>query len=140
MSASTEAEIEQRIDTIEAAYEYMLAYAAKGVVGNEPGGPAGEIRRELTSSEQALDGLAGLFRTVVEARGLQSADDYRAFIDVLERDAGAARAAIRLVLAQQTISSQIVDNLNALIHLRALLTDLFVIDEVLKPYAGSAAG
>ena len=44
-----------------------------------------------------------------------------------------ALAAIRLVLAKADISSQLVDNLNASIHLRALLTDLFVVDEALKP-------
>jgi hypothetical protein len=38
-----------------------------------------------------------------------------------------------LVLSQATISSQLIDNLNASIHLRALLTDLFLIDEILKP-------
>ena len=31
-----------------------------------------------------------------------------------------------------TISSQLIDNLNASIHLRALLTDLFLFDEILK--------
>jgi hypothetical protein len=36
------------------------------------------------------------------------------------------------VLAQKTIGSQIVDNLNASIHLRTLLTDLFLLDEGLK--------
>jgi hypothetical protein len=41
-------------------------------------------------------------------------------------------AAIELVLAQPAIGSQLIDNLNASIHLRALLTDLFLIDEVLK--------
>jgi hypothetical protein len=40
-------------------------------------------------------------------------------------------AAIELVLAQPTISSQLVDNLNASIHLRALLTDLFLLSGVL---------
>ena len=35
-------------------------------------------------------------------------------------------------LAQRSISSQVVDNLNASIHVRALLTDLFLIDEILK--------
>jgi hypothetical protein len=38
------------------------------------------------------------------------------------------------VLEQVSISSQLVDNLNASIHLRALLTDLFLIDEVLKAH------
>ena len=43
-----------------------------------------------------------------------------------------AQASVQLALAQPSISSQLVDNLNASIHLRALLTDLFLIDEVLK--------
>jgi hypothetical protein len=44
-----------------------------------------------------------------------------------------ALGALRLVLARADISSQLIDNLNASIHLRALLTDLFVVDEALKP-------
>ena len=51
---------------------------------------------------------------------------------MIVRDARDARAAIAVVLAQPAISSQLVDNLNASIHLRALLTDLFLIDEALK--------
>ena len=53
---------------------------------------------------------------------------------VIDRDARDAAAAVRLVLAQPSISSQLVDNLNASIHLRALLTDLFLIDEVFKAH------
>jgi hypothetical protein len=52
---------------------------------------------------------------------------------VLKRDAADAQAAIQLVLAQPSISSQMIDNLNASIHLRALLTDLFLIDEIVRP-------
>jgi hypothetical protein len=51
---------------------------------------------------------------------------------VLNRDARDSLAAVELVLVQPSISSQLVDNLNASIHLRALLTDLFLIDELLK--------
>ena len=50
-----------------------------------------------------------------------------------------AQAAVHLVLAQPAISSQLVDNLNASIHLRALLTDLFLIDEVLKTHQRQAS-
>jgi hypothetical protein len=59
-------------------------------------------------------------------------EDYRAFIGVLQRDAEDSLAALKLVLAQPAISSQLIDNLNASIHLRALLTDLFLLDEILK--------
>jgi hypothetical protein len=37
------------------------------------------------------------------------------------------------MLAQDKIGSEMVDNLNASIHLRAVLTDLFLYSEVLKP-------
>ena len=62
----------------------------------------------------------------------ESLATYTAFFRVIDQDARAARAAIALVLAQTSISSQVIDNLNASIHLRALLTDLFLVDEVLK--------
>jgi hypothetical protein len=48
---------------------------------------------------------------------------------VVVDDARKAGAAIALVLAQEKISSELVDNLNASIHLRALLTDLFLLSE-----------
>ena len=57
---------------------------------------------------------------------------YRAFAGVIDRDARDASAAIQLVLSLTAIGSQVIDNLNASIHLRALLTDLFLIDEVVK--------
>jgi hypothetical protein len=36
------------------------------------------------------------------------------------------------VLEMNDISSQIVDNLNASVHLRAMLTDLFILEDILK--------
>ncbi len=57
---------------------------------------------------------------------------YAAFISVLDRDAQDSLAALELVLAQPAISSQLIDNLNASIHLRALLTDLFLVGEILR--------
>ena len=56
---------------------------------------------------------------------------------VIDRDARDSQAAVQLVVAQSAISSQLVDNLNASIHLRALLTDLFLIDEILKVHRRS---
>jgi hypothetical protein len=53
-------------------------------------------------------------------------------VRVVERDVEGAQAAIQLVLAQASIGSGIIDNLNASTHLRAVLTDLFLLDDVLK--------
>lgn len=120
-----------RCDTIEESYEFFLAYASQGLP-SEPASERGrEIREYLRRCETALAGIGELIIGFVERAGLDLAA-YRAFADVIERDARDASAAIRLVLAQPAIGSQLIDNLNASIHLRALLTDLFLIDEALK--------
>jgi hypothetical protein len=132
-SAAPLADFAARCDAIEEAYEFMLAYAAQGLP-NETGSVAGsQIRDFLRKCDTALAGLADAVTTCVQQLGAQSPAPYQAFISILDHDAQRAQAAVRLVLAQPSIGSQLVDNLNASIHLRALLTDLFLIDAVLKP-------
>ena len=131
------ADFQRRCDAIEESYEFMLAYAAQGLTGKEGSASGGQLREHLTRADEALSGLAELLRAIIDSDALEPAQTYHAFHGVLERDARDARAAVQLVLAQPAISSQVVDNLNASIHLRALLTDLFLIDEILK---GRATG
>ena len=125
-------ELLRRCDTIEEAYEFMLAYAAQGLSGDAGSQSGGQLREFLTRAAAALTGIGDLFAALVDADGLDPAPRYHAFGAVLDRDARDSLAAIELVLAQPSIGSQLIDNLNASIHLRALLTDLFLLDEVLK--------
>ncbi len=126
VSAPTLAE---RIETVEEAYEFMLAYAAQGVVVETIVG--GEnIRAFLQRLEGALDGLA---ETAAQDWPSDRAQSAGAFLQVLAADAARALAVVRLVLGCPSIGSQMIDNLNASIHLRTLLTDLFLLDEVAKP-------
>jgi hypothetical protein len=126
-------EISARCDAIEKCYEFMLAYAGQGLFGDEGGVSSGQVRDYLQGAADAISGLSEAYTAAVKQRNWGSAEAYPAFLRVLERDARDSLAAIELVLAQTTISSQLIDNLNASIHLRALLTDLFLIDEILKP-------
>ena len=125
-------DLKTRCDAIEECYEFMLAYAAQGVVDEASSQAAGQLRGLLARAEAALTGMGDAYRAVVERDGLEPVDRYRAFLEVLDRDARSALAAFQLVIAQPSISSQLIDNLNASIHVRALLTDLFLIDEILK--------
>ena len=124
-------EIEERCNTIEECYEFMLAYAAQGLPSDQGSHSRGQIRGFLDRAVNALNGLAESYATAVRNEGLEPAKKYHAFFNVLNRDAGDSLAAMELVLAQPAISSQLIDNLNASIHLRALLTDLFLVDELL---------
>jgi hypothetical protein len=113
----------------------MLAYAAQGVVDEAGSQSAAQLRTLLARAEAALIGLADAFREVVARDRLEPAEKYIAFLRVLDRDGGDALAAFQLVIAQPSISSQTIDNLNASIHVRAMLTDLFLIDEILKSHS-----
>jgi hypothetical protein len=126
-------DISARCEAIEKCYEFMLAYAGQGLGGNEGSASSSQVRDYLERAVDAISGLADAYAAVVKRESSNLAGRYTAFLGVLERDARDSLAAIDLVLAQNTISSQLIDNLNASIHLRALLTDLFLIDEILKP-------
>jgi hypothetical protein len=112
------------IDAVEETYEFMLAYAAQGRARDERDDDG--IRDYLKRAE------TGLAIIVAMAPSDGAGDDQAAFIEMVRHDAARARTAMRFVLGQRTIGSQIVDNLNASIHLRTLLTDLFLLDEALK--------
>ena len=124
----TSDELQEHIDTIEEAYEFFLGYAAQGVSGSDAG-ISGQLTLYLSRADQALAALEG---GLSDAAVGNDADSVAAMDQVLQRDASDTRAALRLVMAQPSISSQLIDNLNASIHFRALLTDLFLVDEALK--------
>ena len=127
------ADILERCNTIEESYEFMLAYAAQGLPSDEGSRSGGQIREYLLRAAKAISGLAESCTTVAKQERFEPLERYQAFFLVLDRDALDSLAAIELVLAQPAISSQLIDNLNASMHLRALLTDLFLVSEILKP-------
>ena len=124
----TSDELQKHIDTIEETYEFFLAYAAQGVSGSG-GSVSGELTQYLSRADQALAAFEGGIGDAAEGN---DADAVAAMDQVVQRDAADTRAALGLVMAQPSISSQLIDNLNASIHFRALLTDLFLVDEALK--------
>jgi hypothetical protein len=119
------AEIEERFEAIEECYEFMLAYAAQGHASDTGSESGRQVREFLNRAACALTGLAECCAEVMGDNGL-------AFLAVLERDASDSLAALDLVLAQPAISSQLIDNLNASVHVRALLTDIFLLGEILR--------
>lgn len=127
MSQAMATEVEQQCETIEECYEFTLSFAARGLPSDEGSG----LREHLTRSVAAIRGLEESCAAVVRQGQLAPAEKCEAFFAVLRRDAESALAAMELVLAQPVIGSQLIDTLNASLHLRALLADLFLLTEVL---------
>ena len=131
-------EVGNRCEAVEECYEFMLAYAAQGLRTDEGSKSGAQVREFLQRAVKALTGLAEVCTVAVREEDLEPAEKYAAFLAVLDRDSRDSLAAIDLVLAQPVISSQLIDNLNASIHLRALLTDLFLLDEIMRKHVKPA--
>ncbi len=119
------ASLRDAFDRIEEAYEFMLAYAAQGRSREVQEGGESQIRQYLKRFETALGDM--------DAALVQGLGDDGAFTDRVRGDVAAARALVGLLLQRPSISSLMVDNTNGLIALRALLTDIFFIDQVALP-------
>jgi hypothetical protein len=125
---ATEGDLAHRIADIEEAYEFMLGYAAQG---RQRGHEGDHIREVLKRLDASLDGIATAATAAARAKGIDI-NMVQAFVATLDDDARKARAGLQLALMQRAINSQLVDNINASMHLRALLTDLFLIDEAIS--------
>ncbi len=117
-----------RIEIIERGYEFLLAYAAQGRQDDR----GSEVRVTLQAMHVAMDGLGEALEQSVAGLPAEAAE----FIAAVKRDVTVARAAVGIVLSRARIPSLLVDNLNASVHLRALLTDLFLLDQAGKVEAG----
>lgn len=120
--------IENDIETIESGYEFLLAYAAQGRPAQQETGPGPHARPTLQGISDAMQNIVSAFASSKDA-----------FEQVIAEDCRKAGAAMEFILKQKRIGSEIVDNLNASIHLRAVLTDLFLYSEAFRPLGAEGA-
>ncbi len=70
-------------------------------------------------------------KTQTEAPMAGEKSDGGALLDCFQRDSDTILSVLRLLLARDNISSEMVDNTNGLIVMRSYLTTLFFIDKVI---------
>lgn len=133
MSEEIKTQLRTSIDAIETGYEFMLAYAAQGRDFEITGGGAGpSIRGYLEGLMEGLKTIADDFETEINEKVKTGAPQFINYVNVLRGDAEKSLQAVEMVMALPSIGSQVIDNLNASIHIRALLTDVFLVDEALS--------
>jgi hypothetical protein len=116
---------EDDFDTIESGYEFLLAYAAQGrpphKEGDMPPPHAGPTLQNM------LDAMQRIAAALADSK-----DDFE---QLIVEDIRKASAAVGFTVSQPLMSSELVDNLNASIHLRAVLTNSFLYSEKFRPSA-----
>lgn len=113
-------EIRRRIEEIEEAYEFMLAYAAQGRA--EEGADGTQIRNFLTRFGKAAAAIPDMLETI-------AAEESVGFLARFREDSKTMASVIEIMLARGNISSEVVDNANGLIAVRSYLTSLFFLDK-----------
>jgi hypothetical protein len=133
MSEEKKTKLRSSIDAIETGYEFLLAYAAQGRDFEESGGGGGpSVRIYLGDMKNGLKTVADDFELEIKIKVETGNQLFLNYIKVMRADAEKSLQAIDMVLALPSIGSQVIDNLNASIHIRALLTDIFLVDEALS--------
>jgi hypothetical protein len=117
-------DIRTQIEAVEEAYEYMLAYAAQGRAEEGAGPDGAQIRTFLKNFNQAVSAIAGMIDALPGADG-----EAEGFVASLRKDSETMSSVLRIMLARDNISSEVVDNTNGLISVRSYLTSLFFLDK-----------
>jgi|ETNmetMinimDraft_16_1059900.scaffolds.fasta_scaffold225279_1 hypothetical protein len=118
-------------DVIEETYEFMLAYAAQGRIDEDPSSSP-NIRELLQKTKDALEQIINKFELEDGIILDNFSNDFFKIFNLLAEDAEKSLKVVMLALSCKPITSQLVDNINASIHIRTLLTDIFLVDEYLK--------
>ena len=90
------AALDARVNAIEEAYEFFLAYASQGLPSDSAGGSGSQIRDYLGRCDRALNGLGACIMQFVQHLAIEPSP-YRAYVNVVDRDIskGAAVRALR---------------------------------------------
>ncbi|MDB4021928.1 hypothetical protein N9467_06265 [Litorivicinus sp.] len=109
------------IAQIEESYEYMLAYAAQGRSSEGAGADGASIRNFLDNFMLSANVLENWVSTLTDLNSEVKAEFLRA--------SKLIKGLIDTVLKKTNISSELVDNMNALMATRHYLTLIFFLDK-----------
>ena len=117
-------DIREEIEKVEEAYEYMLAYAAQGRADEGEGAEGVEIRIFIKQFLSSIEVLAGSLESLSK-----SSVELKTYIDSFKGESDIMASVLKIILANDNISSEVIDNANGLISVRSYLTSLFFIDK-----------
>jgi len=130
VSISQASQMREAFEKIEESYEFMLAYAAQGRKREVEEGAGGES--QIRNYLKRFVGALGTLETALAEGGL-GGPEAAPFAERMGHDIAVARSVLEILLARPSISSDMIDNTNGLIALRAFLTDVFFVDQAVLP-------
>jgi len=123
-------ELGGHIEAAEEAYEYLIAYAGRGLDRAQPPGSSYEVRDYLEQLDAALEAGHAAATAVPDEHDLDGEAHYRAALERMAEEVEEARTIVQLIAAQDVITSAQVDDMNGMSVFQSVMMKFFFLDEL----------
>lgn len=130
MTDDSVVELQEHIESAEEAYEFLIAYAGRGLDRNQPPGTSEEVRDHLEMLGGALADGHEAALVVADEHDVDGADHYESMLQTMDEEIDEARTIVALLAAQDRITSAQVDNMNGMSVFQSVMMKFFFLDEL----------
>lgn len=129
-AANAVAELQAHVEAAEEAYEFLIAYAGRGLDRNQPPGTTDEVRETLEKLDAAMAEGHGAAMSVADGYDLAGEEHYRGMLATMGEEVAEARTIVSLIAAQEAITSAQIDNMNGMAVFQSVMMKFFFLDEL----------
>lgn len=123
-------DLKTEIERAEQSYEYLIAYAGKGLDRQESANATPEVRDYVEQLADALEEGMAAARRIPEEYEIDWGEELLAFLEGMDEEVDQARTVLALTAAQERITSVQVDNMNGFSVFQSVVMKLFFLDEL----------
>jgi len=130
MTDDSVVELQGHIESAEEAYEFLIAYAGRGLDRNQPPGTSEEVRDTLEKLGEAMADAHEAAGAVADEHDLEGEAHYASMLSRMGEEIDEARIIVSLLSAQDRITSAQVDNMNGMSVFQSVMMKFFFLDEL----------
>jgi len=130
MTEDSVSALQQHIESAEESYEYLISYAGRGLDHEQPAGITKEAVGYLEQLDAAMEAGLTAARAIPDEHDLPGADRYRTMLETMATEVDQAREIIKLLSAQDAVTSAQVDNMNGMAVFQSVMMKFFFLDEL----------
>jgi len=130
VTSESVAALQEHIESAEEAYEFLIAFAGRGLDRNQPPGTSKEVVDYLEQLATAMEEGLAAARAVAEEHDLDGEEHYRSALSTMAGEVEEAHTLVSLLSAQEVVTSAQVDDMNGMAVFQSVMMKFFFVDEL----------
>jgi len=130
VTSESVAALQEHIESAEEAYEFLIAFAGRGLDRNQPPGTSKEVVDYLEQLATAMEEGLAAARAVAEEHDLDGEEHYRSALSTMAGEVEEAHTLVSLLSAQEVVTSAQVDDMNGMAVFQSVMMKFFFLDEL----------